>query len=230
VSFPTLKNSNDIQLFIVPDMANWDTSPVLSQLTLAEQARLQLRTHKVQRHQFLTSRWLIKRLLSDALGIPGALLSLTLNNHNQPRIYADNKALNISVSLSHSQASLALALQIPSTVRDTHSNTHNTQTPTKLGVDIELLRRPKRYKAIAETFFHPHDLNSIHSPADFLTCWTQKEALVKALNLPIDQVFKTPVVTLAEEHGMSLQSAIIGNGCWTLASEETKQLLPIQFC
>src|SRR5579864_7065790 len=67
----------------------------------------------------------------------------------------------------------------------------------EIGIDLEYINTRVEYEQIAERFFSPHEVHMLHSlPQEmrreaFFSCWTRKEAYIKArglgLSLALDQ-------------------------------------------
>ncbi|MBB4266515.1 4'-phosphopantetheinyl transferase family protein [Roseospira visakhapatnamensis] len=70
----------------------------------------------------------------------------------------------LHVSISHSGPALVIALGA-----------------VDLGVDVEILRHPTRWRDLYAWIVAPDERLADPSPRDFLRCWTAKEALVKLL-------------------------------------------------
>lgn len=73
------------------------------------------------------------------------------------------------MSISHSGACLVIAVG-----------------PERLGVDIEHLRYPERWKEIYEWINEPQDLPAFPDVNLFLECWTAKESLLKLIGVGLD--------------------------------------------
>lgn len=128
------------------------------------------------RDRYVVGRGLLRRLLGEYLGIAPAAVRFAYGAHDKPRL--ETEALRFN--LSHSGP---VALYV-------------FNRREEVGIDVELDQGDYARERIAERFFSPTETASLRSlpdalqPRAFLTCWTRKEAFIKArgdgLSLALD--------------------------------------------
>jgi 4'-phosphopantetheinyl transferase len=128
------------------------------------------------RNRFVVGRGLLRTLLGRYVGVPGAELELAYGDHGKPFLVQAGPWFN----LSHSGGVALLAFS----------------ASAEVGVDVELADRRVDPLQIAGRFFSPAEVETLRSLPEalrqraFLTCWTRKEAFIKArgdgLSLPLD--------------------------------------------
>lgn len=123
------------------------------------------------KHEYIASRWLLRKVLGQYL--QQAPASLVFNRNEKGKPYLANNSLQFNLSHSGHWALLAAT-------RD-----------RELGVDIEQTRHERDLLGIAESYYHPDELallkqrqgtEQIHL---FYRLWTLKEALFKAMGVGI---------------------------------------------
>jgi 4'-phosphopantetheinyl transferase len=137
------------------------------------------------RDRFVSGRGQVRELLGCYLGEPAGKLRFRYSPYGKPAL--DGLAeLHFNVSHSGHRALYAFSLT------------------SEVGVDVELLRPEAVDGRVAERFFAPGEIDALRRlPPDlqllgFLTCWTRKEAFIKArgegLSLPLQdfEVTLTP--------------------------------------
>ena len=132
------------------------------------------------RERFIVGRGILRMLLSRYVGRPPARLCFAYGARGKPAL-APAEGSDLRFNVSHSDD---LALYAFARGRD-------------VGVDVERLRELPRAEQIAERFFSTEETAALKAePAErrveaFFTCWTRKEAYIKArgdgLAHPLDQ-------------------------------------------
>jgi 4'-phosphopantetheinyl transferase len=135
------------------------------------------------RRHFIAGRGMLRAILGRYLNVPPSQLEFTYSAKGKPSLATSLPHLqsNLRFNLSHSHE---LALYALTYGRD-------------LGVDLEHVGRKIEGMQIADRFFSPREVRVLRSLPDhlqreaFFTCWTRKEAFIKArgdgLSLPLDQ-------------------------------------------
>lgn len=128
------------------------------------------------RNRYIVGRGLLRTLLGRYLQRPPSVLRFEYGAFEKPRLAGDGPQFN----LSHS-GSLALFA---------------FTDDVEIGIDVERDHVDFARERIAERFFSPAEVRVLRSlpeplqPYAFLTCWTRKEAFIKArgdgLSLPLD--------------------------------------------
>jgi len=119
------------------------------------------------RGQFIASRGFLRMVLGRYLGIGPAKVEFRLSAHGKPEL-AESKALHFN--LSHTEGLAAIAASGVGAV----------------GIDVERIRDEADVLGLAERFFSKKEAAWVRSQvgqgrvASFFTCWTAKEAYVKA--------------------------------------------------
>jgi 4'-phosphopantetheinyl transferase len=128
------------------------------------------------RDRFVVGRGLLRALLGAYTGAAPAELQFDYSPHGKPRL-RDRDGVSFNVSHSENRAVFAF-------------------TPgAAVGVDIEVLDSRPSDALVAGRFFSPTEVRELLAlpldarPRAFLTCWTRKEAFIKArgegLSLPL---------------------------------------------
>jgi 4'-phosphopantetheinyl transferase len=131
------------------------------------------------RQRFIIARGVLRHLLARYAAQPPDQFQFRYGPQGKPELAQDPTLPPLAFNLSHSAD---LALYAIATERD-------------LGIDLERIRPNLDLAGVAELSFSPTELATLHAlpPPDqhlaFFTCWTRKEAFVKArgdgLTLPL---------------------------------------------
>lgn len=150
----------------------------LSGAELAKAGRFRAQIH---RDRFVAARGTLRAILGRYLGVESGRLRFSYNTRGKPSLDREFGGDELQFNLSHSEG---LALYAVTYRR-------------AIGVDLERIRPTLGEDKIAERFFSPTEVEALLTlPADlrkmaFFTCWTRKEAYIKAtgqgLTLPLDQ-------------------------------------------
>jgi 4'-phosphopantetheinyl transferase len=161
--------------------ASLDPSPTTvtalrATLSEAEEARADRFRFARDRSRYIVGRGLLRGLLASYLGIAPREVRFTYGAYDKPHL--ENGGLWFNLSHSGSVALYAF------------------NTRAEVGIDVELDDGDFSKDLIAERCFSPTETASLRAlpqdlqPRAFLTCWTRKEAFIKArgdgLNLPLD--------------------------------------------
>jgi 4'-phosphopantetheinyl transferase len=133
------------------------------------------------RRRFVVGRGLLRAILGRYMGIESERLRFRYGEYGKPYLAEEygGKALQFNVAHSQDMALYAIA-------RD-----------REVGVDIEYIRPFPNLMQIAEQFFSARENIALQAVPEhlkdeaFFTCWTRKEAYIKArgdgLSLPLDR-------------------------------------------
>lgn len=132
------------------------------------------------RAQFTIARAILRDLLSRYLGCTAAKIVFAYGSSGKPRLGGINSTAGLQFNLSHSADTALYAIA----------------RGRELGVDIESICPEMPWGRLAKSFFCPSEVAKLHEwPAHrraigFFTCWTRKEAYIKArgdgLLIPLD--------------------------------------------
>ena len=132
------------------------------------------------RRRFIISRGLLRSILSFYLNTEPDQLRFRYGTNGKPLLAAATGRDILSFNLSHSGELVLYAV--------TRSR--------RVGIDLERVRPDIEYEQIAVRFFSPHEIAVLQGlpthvrPEAFFTCWTCKEAYIKAkgegLSLPLN--------------------------------------------
>jgi 4'-phosphopantetheinyl transferase len=147
-------------------------------LSADERARADRYCFDRDRRRFVACRAILRAILSHYVGRPAQALRFRYGPRGKPALESDG-GLRFNVSHSHGRALFAVA--------------HGRE----VGVDVERIRPLSGAERIAERFFSPPEVHALRAVPSgtarlesFFTCWTRKEAYVKArgegLGHPLD--------------------------------------------
>jgi 4'-phosphopantetheinyl transferase len=158
----------------------------------AERFRLDL-----VRTRFVVCRGALRLILGRYTGRAPARLRLTYGKHGKPALDPSDNPPGLCFNVSHSGG---LALFAVARGRE-------------VGVDVERLRALPRAERIAERFFSAPETTALKAvPAErrieaFFTCWTRKEAYIKARGDGLAHPLNQFAVTLAPGEPARLRAA-----------------------
>lgn len=140
-------------------------------LTLAERARAQEFRSKTARREYIVTRGLLRRVLSETVGPDLAGADFRTGEHGKPCLDARISGETVAFNVSHSRGLALVALTLGG----------------RLGVDLEKIRPEVAWRDLAGRYFSKAECQTLgrHPEGDgrraFFACWTRKEAFVKAL-------------------------------------------------
>lgn len=137
------------------------------------------------RNRFLRAHHALKILLGAYLGVPPASVRVVREPHGKPVLACRSFGFNVSHSDDYGLIAVSRVADI--------------------GVDLEMLRLPKDGRRLAAAVFSAPELESLAGISDealhraFFTCWTRKEAYLKALGVGL--TLDPATVTVGIESG-----------------------------
>ena len=160
------------------DLVAWDKAAdsLLELLSAEEQERAVRFKFPGPRNQYVISRALLRRALGRYLKIEAREVRFRTATNGKPELAADSY---VRFNLSHTQGATVFAV------------THKRH----VGVDVERIRTDTNAMELAERFFSRPEVQWLRSQpaselmASFFSCWTAKEAYIKAqgegLSMPL---------------------------------------------
>ncbi len=178
-------------------------------LAADEQARAERFVFDEHRHAFITARGTLRRILGRYLDRHPAEVTFTYNHYGKPELALVQNPAELQFNLSHSGRIALLA------VTQQHA----------LGVDVEQWRPDVATDEMAKFTFSEREyqtwlaLPAAEQTAGFFTCWTRKEAFIKAHGLGLALDLKTFDIELhpdqpAQLHAFRTNPAEVGQ--WQL--------------
>lgn len=122
------------------------------------------------RNEYILTRGFLRHILSSYAGSAPHLLRFCYNSYGKPTLAAPWCGNRLEFSVSHSRGVAVCAV-----MRD-----------GQVGVDLEYLHQDVEFDQIAEQFFSPREMSlfrrlpSNKKRVAFFSCWTRKEAYIKA--------------------------------------------------
>ena len=154
---------------------------VAAVLSVDERNRAERFYFDQDRRRFIVGRGLLRMILGRYMSVEPRRLEFCYGPHGKPALVETAGTWSPRFNVSHSDG---LAL---------YAVTHRQE----LGVDVERIRPIADVGAIADRFFSAEENAVLHAVPPsrkieaFFTCWTRKEAYIKAtgdgLSLPLDQ-------------------------------------------
>ncbi len=133
------------------------------------------------RRRYIAARGCLRDILARYLGVAPSQLRFKYNSYGKPELVSGygQEALTFNLSHSHELGLIAVTWD------------------RLVGVDVERIRPNVAGEKLARRFFSKREVADLQSVPDglreraFFTCWTRKEAFIKArgqgLSLPLDQ-------------------------------------------
>jgi 4'-phosphopantetheinyl transferase len=171
---------NEVQVWRATlDAPPEDIAGFMRVLSAEERAHAQRFHFEPDSRRHIIGRGLARTLLGHCLVCPADQVEFEYNRFGKPRLAA-SLGSSIEFNISHSGELVLVAL-----------------TPGRaVGIDVERMQSRMATKEIATRFFSPNECRTLFSLAPelqcsaFFSCWTRKEAYLKArgdgLSLPLD--------------------------------------------
>lgn len=146
-----------------PDRGRWAETLCAEEFRQAERF-----VHLQHRERFLQGRCVLRSLLSRYAGVAPRALAIACTQYGKPYLPL---RYGLGFNLSHSENLAVIAIG----------------RKRQIGIDIERLVLPDGVRGLARLVFSAEELLSFMALPDdalllaFFTCWTRKEALVKAI-------------------------------------------------
>ncbi|MET3377997.1 MULTISPECIES: 4'-phosphopantetheinyl transferase superfamily protein [Variovorax] len=179
-------------------------------LSEEERARAENLRSPIDRQRFVAAHIALRQALSEYTGLHNAALQLSTGSFGRPSLSGHTRT---QFSLSHSQGLALIAI--------------GGRGP--LGADVELLRPvPDAAVLAAEYFTHREQEALAALPAHerdraFLTCWSRKEACLKAIGVGLLVSSQTFEVGLAPER-RSVELSVAGRILWLVVGPAPERL------
>jgi 4'-phosphopantetheinyl transferase len=163
------------------DRSEKETQQLERTLAVEERARAERLMLPRSRHYFIVGRGLLRAILGNYLNCLPQTLHLEYSPQGKPALIGLREAKELHFNVAHSNGLVLFAVAWNRAV----------------GVDLEYVRADLTESRIAQRFFSPRENAGLSGlPVQqrreaFYTCWTRKEAYLKArgvgLTLPLDQ-------------------------------------------
>ena len=155
-------------------------------LSVQENARAEKFKFHNDREKYIVTHGVLRVILSLYANVAPEELKFAENRYGKPELVHPS-SLNLTFNVSHSYKMALIGIA----------------RGRQIGVDIEYVKKDFEWQEIIERFFSPREVQMINAlPKDlqhraFFTCWTRKEAYVKAtgmgLSLPLKEFDVSPV-------------------------------------
>lgn len=178
-------------------------------LSGAERDRASSFAFDSDRRRFTIARAGLRTLLAARLGLAPEAVALTYGKNGKPALANEQAESGLRFNVSHTANVAAYAFSFGQDI----------------GVDVENVREIANADNIAARFFSARENESYHAldpldkPLGFLTCWTRKEAFIKALGDGLTYSLRDFDVTLLPEERPEIVRVgdVPGAECgWTL--------------
>jgi len=162
----------DVHLWLLPlDLAQHPFDQLASTLNREERDRAARFRFSQDRRRFEAGRGLLRHVLGGYVASPPAGIRFVYGPQGKPAIAGEGGPTRVEFNLSHSGEWALLGVT----------------RGRAIGVDIEAVRRIPELEDLANRNFAPAELNHVlrlppgRRTEGFYTCWTRKEAFVKAM-------------------------------------------------
>jgi len=172
-----LRLDNEVHVWYTNSTDNkHDLTTLWQTLTSEERIRADRFITPVLRRNFIIARGILRQILSRYTQIPAAEIAFKQNTYGKISLDTNNSTLknnHLEFNLSHSGDLILYAFTLKHAI----------------GIDIEMIRPIKDSHALAKRFFSSKEIIALEAlskedhQVGFFTCWTRKEAFIKALGI-----------------------------------------------
>ena len=215
--FSVLSPKSPINLVIANSQAlNFDQINITSLLSAHEISILERRKLESAKREYLASRYLIKQLAQQFFAYEAAELTTFFDEHTARLVIKyQNNTLPLSLVISHSKGWVAVYL---------------AHEPERMGIDLEFMSQKRPFLKLAKHFYHQDEVREIEAANPmsdtFFRIWTLKEALAKAVAMPIAQLLSPNVYDGYAKHNLAAYSCQINGFDFSMATPITVKQPP----
>jgi len=158
-------------------------------LSVEESAKYKRFHFEKDRHSYLISHALVRKVLSSYCNVKPDEWAFTNNQHGKPDISPEIKCPALKFNLSHTDGMSVCVVSLES----------------DCGIDVENTQRKSRTFAVADRMFSPAEVATMRSGNDsevqrkFFEFWTLREAYVKAIGTGLGGSSKEFYFSVAEQ-------------------------------
>ena len=202
-----LRLDNEVHVWYTNSTDNkHDLTALWQTLTSEERIRADRFITPILRRNFIIARGVLRQLLAYYTQIPATAIAFKQNAYGKISLETNNSTLqnnHLEFNLSHSGDLILYAFTLKHAI----------------GVDIEKIRPIKDSHVLAKRFFSSKEIIALNAlPKDdhqvgFFTCWTRKEAFIKALGIGLSYPLNKFTVSI-DQHPKH----------WTLQIENTEKM------
>lgn len=167
-------------------------------LSVSEISEMAVLKSEEKLHQYLTSQWLLKNLLSSLLQIPASEISFQKGPLGKPYLSEKQNGLKLDFNISHTKEITLIGFA----------------KEMQIGVDVEKIVERKYSEHLATRFFKPSEVQWITQASDhqeklkrFFRIWCMKEAVIKTIGGGIFQNIQQ-ISFIEQSNSLQLQSTI----------------------
>jgi 4'-phosphopantetheinyl transferase len=178
------------------DQPAWPRDRLIGTLSDDEQERAARFVFERDRQRFVAGRAILRSILAHYLHTTPERLRFCYGGHGKPALAPTPARDGLEFNLAHSQGLALYAIALG----------------RRVGVDLEFRRPLPGAEQIAQHFFSPREYETLRAlpAADktdaFLSCWTRKEAFIKALGTGMSQPLDGFTVTVTPGEPVELLS------------------------
>lgn len=169
-----------VDVWIVDTSSARDAARNAELLSLDEAARARRFHFEKDRVEFINSRAMLRKMVGSYLAVAPERVRFRYNDFGKPQLHESMQLPELGFNLAHSHGVTLVAATVGRSI----------------GIDVEAVRRePGIDDDLARTCFSPSELEELRRVAParwnhaFFTCWTRKEAFLKAcgggLSMPL---------------------------------------------
>jgi len=177
------------------------------------------------RRRFAAARGLLRRILSRYVAASPQAVAFRMGPHGKPALVHPARGGAVEFNLSHCEDTALLAVA----------------RGRRVGIDIERVRPLTDTMRIARRFFHPAEVRALEAlpPGEreraFFTCWTRKEAFLKATGEGVARglrgfaVWPDPDDPTSGPRGWRVQDIEVGEGYAGALAVEGRRAVEVIF-
>jgi 4'-phosphopantetheinyl transferase len=153
------------------DLSSADVNEYFDLLDDGEKNRVDKYKSSKRSNEFIITRGLLRKIIAGLFKVPASSFQFKYTDKDKPFLTADILGVPLSFNISHSSSCALIAIGLN---RD-------------LGIDIEKIREDIDFMKLARRFFSKKESESLGNypnediPSAFFSCWSRKEAFVKAI-------------------------------------------------
>jgi 4'-phosphopantetheinyl transferase len=203
---PLNLQQNDVHIWRVNNVADDSLIGKYEHLLNSVESEKASRFFKTEdKHRYIITRAALRIILSKYLQIAAENIVFEAGKNKKPQLAGFNKWLCFNVSHSGNYGLIGISR-------------------FDLGVDIEFINNQFTYTDIVNNYFNKKEADLITSSVDsaqsFFTCWTRKEAILKAISTGLN----SPLQSVPCTDGVNVVGSTLTDKNWILQTFNVDQM------